>query len=140
MNTKKENRGLTEVYPWGSKFRAELSNGGPYWQKELKKKTVAGPMAVTAFSTKDRSPFGVVNMAGNVSEWTATWYKPYKGNFRMNGEYGTQYRVIRGGAWYSKQREMRVSNRKFGGLPDLRSDNTAGIRCVKDVTAGNLVD
>lgn len=135
--TGKKKKNLTALYPWGGKFRAGRCNGAPYWKAEAPKKK-GGTMPVTAFEKKDISPTGAVNMAGNISEWTASWYKPYKGNYRIRGAYGTQYKVIRGGAWYSSRRELRVTNRKFGGIPDLYRDNTAGFRCVRDVTPGNL--
>jgi len=135
MKKGKKYTNIPEVYPWGSSFDPELCNGAPYWKKHGKKGQYSGIMSVTSFATKDRSPFGAVNMAGNVMEWTSSWYQPYKGNFKVKGEYGTQYRVIRGGTWFSEGRELRVTNRKFGGIPDLYRDNTAGFRCVRDIVS-----
>jgi len=75
-------------------------------------------------------------MAGNAREWTSSWYQPYKGSGTRQGsqyrKYGKQYKVVRGGAWYSSRYELRVSNRETGGAPNLHTDNTAGFRCVKN--------
>ena len=46
------------------------------------------------------SPYGALDMAGNVWEWTDSWYQPYPGNKRSNPNYGTTYRVLKGGSWF----------------------------------------
>ncbi|MCP4134859.1 MAG: formylglycine-generating enzyme family protein [bacterium] len=74
----------------------------------------------------------VVNMSGNAGEWTSSWYKPFENNRVPNGKYGTQYKVIRGGAWFSSRYEIRVTSREIGGVPNLYTDNIAGFRCAKD--------
>ena len=47
-----------------------------------------------------KSPYGLYDMAGNVYEWTASWYKAYPGNRTPNMHYGQKNRVLRGGSWY----------------------------------------
>jgi len=46
----------------------------------------------------DVSQLGVLDLAGNVSEWTTDWYQPYPGNTKSEKEYGKKYKVLRGGS------------------------------------------
>jgi len=53
-------------YPWGNVPRPDAANlAGP-------NRTVPGPSDVAAWKA-DRSPYGAYDMAGNVSEWTASF-------------------------------------------------------------------
>jgi formylglycine-generating enzyme required for sulfatase activity len=132
-------------YPWGTKFDPEKANCADFWADEktgahLKIRfgvAARGLMPVDSFDPDGASPYGAVNMAGNAREWTSSWYMPYKGSGTRQGsqhkKYGKQYKVMRGGAWYSNRLELRVSNRETGGAPNLHADNTGGFRCVKNV-------
>jgi formylglycine-generating enzyme required for sulfatase activity len=48
------------------------------------------------------SPYGVLDLAGNVAEWTSTTLQPYPYRARDGREdqYGPFGKVARGGAWY----------------------------------------
>ncbi len=65
------------------------------------------------------SPYGVLNMAGNVWEWTTT---PFPGR--------PDWRVIRGGGWGNNPYCLRTSYR-HGNPPDI-SLNMVGFRCAAD--------
>lgn len=134
------------IYPWGARFDPERANCEDLWSQEkigahIKMRFNAGPaglLPVIAFDPEGASPYGAVNMAGNAREWTSSWYMPYQGNYSKRGaeyrRYGKQFKVVRGGSWYSPRFRLRVTSREIGGSPSLRTDNTAGFRCVKDAS------
>jgi formylglycine-generating enzyme required for sulfatase activity len=129
------------IYPWGDDFNPGRANSREFWTddvygrdvKEQLPRGYRGLLPVDAFGRTGASWYGALNMAGNAPEWTSSWYLPYKGNYRKNIKYGTQYRVLRGGAWYHDRRRITVSAREIGGVPSLAVDNTGGIRCARDV-------
>ena len=130
------------VYPWGNTFSPKMANCRAFWEEsgireDLKSKTpekAPALLPVNVLEKEGASPYGVVNMSGNAMEWTSSWYLPYKNNHYRNSRYGRQYRVVRGGAYYSDRDGLRVSKREIGGIPSLYRDNLAGFRCVKEPT------
>ncbi|MBK9125874.1 MAG: formylglycine-generating enzyme family protein [Chloroflexi bacterium] len=72
---------------------------------------------VTAYEGKGDSPFGVVDMAGNVWEWTVTDYDSNSGDPHAEAK----TRILRGGSWDDGKPEIfRCDHRnRFG--PNLRS-------------------
>jgi formylglycine-generating enzyme required for sulfatase activity len=80
-------------YPWGNEWEARRANvdGETDGYKET--------APVGSFAT-GASPYGALDMAGNVWEWTADWY-----------DEGQEYRAVRGGSWNSLPQVARASNR-----------------------------
>ena len=111
-------------YPWGNEFDIEKGN------LNNKDTLPVGSMP------KDRSYYGVYDMAGNVMEWTSSWYKPYPGSTFHLKEYGDKKKVIRGGSGiYVGHYDLykifsRSSYRHNSAHFDKGFD--VGFRCAKD--------
>lgn len=80
---------------------------------------------------KGASPFGALDMSGNVWEWVSDFYEPnyYSQAGEQNptgpnsaGPNGPR-RVIRGGSWADNFKDLRVSNRGYALAPDLTADS-----------------
>jgi formylglycine-generating enzyme required for sulfatase activity len=79
------------VWPWGNTFDLTKCNVES-WEG-------SGPKPVGSYPN-GVSPYGVFDMAGNVWEWTDSWYDAYPGSTYSNPEFGKKFRVLRGGSWY----------------------------------------
>ena len=107
-------------YPWGNQWDAARANA-----KE------AGNRGITAVGSfpAGASPYGVLDMAGNVAEWTTDWFKAYPGGDFYSPYYGEKYRVIRGGGWFSDQNLVRTTERSASAV-ELANDDV-GFRCAR---------
>lgn len=98
------------VYPWGATW--DITRANVYESYDGYKDTAP----VGSFPA-GASPYGALDMAGNVWEWTADWYR--------NGE----TRSLRGGSWVDLPRRAR-SSRRLGTVPITRLDDI-GVRCAQ---------
>jgi formylglycine-generating enzyme required for sulfatase activity len=80
------------------------------------------------------SPYGALDMLGNVLQWTSDWYQAYPGSDYNGGTdytgssiFGTKYRVRRGLSWFS---QINYSSRRDFGVPE-ESSNAGGFRCIR---------
>lgn len=116
------------VYPWGNELpTAELCN---FWDSRIGDTTPIGDYP------KGASPFGCLDMAGNVWEWTSSLYKPYPyvpDDGRENQKDGGR-RTWRGGSFVSDDLNVGCAYRNFNN-PD-NSYNNAGFRVMSPGAVG----
>ena len=70
------------------------------------------------------SPFGVMDVAGNVREWVADWYEGYYDTSVSRNPAGPKsgvHRVLRGGSWMDGKSHVRVACR-FKDLPKTQAE------------------
>ncbi|MBD3184456.1 SUMF1/EgtB/PvdO family nonheme iron enzyme [Candidatus Poribacteria bacterium] len=79
------------IWPWGNTFDITKCNVES-WEGSGSTPVGSYPDGV--------SPYGVYDMAGNVWEWTDSWYDAYPGSDHTTTEFGKKVRVLRGGSWY----------------------------------------
>jgi formylglycine-generating enzyme required for sulfatase activity len=120
-------RGTTGLkFPWGNDPDEKKANSGldySFTQEQPGGQIdgYAGPAPVDAFP-EDKSPYNVLNMAGNVSEWTDTW----DNSSRIGSE---QVPVIRGGNFTNK--EIDITRRIRNRTADFY-ERWIGFRCASD--------
>jgi iron(II)-dependent oxidoreductase len=71
---------------------------------------------------------GVLNLVGNVWEWTRDLYAPYEGGTAQRS-WGI-YRVLRGGSWNSDPNHLTTTYR-LAYDPEFRFSANGGFRCVR---------
>ena len=93
------------IYPWGDKQ--------PDKRRCNYSRNVGGTTSVGQYSSQGDSPYGCVDMAGNVWEWTLSVYKryPYGLNDGREAPETSGRRVLRGGAFNGSGRRVRCAYR-----------------------------
>lgn len=113
-------------YPWG--------NGGASCATSVTLLTDAtqrscgkkGPLPVGS-RPAGASPFGALDMSGNVEEWVADWYGETNG--ALSPRAGASH-VLRGGGWLTPPSQARTTSRSWGSA--LEAGPNVGLRCARD--------
>jgi formylglycine-generating enzyme required for sulfatase activity len=113
--------GGNTAYAWGNEppdsLRCAQASGGK-------------PKRAESFAA---NPWGLFDMTGNVWEWVNDRYQPdYYMTSDINDPPGSdvgQYRVIRGGGWYSGPEQLRIRNRHW--FEPSFGEVSIGFRCAK---------
>ena len=110
------------TYPWGNEEPNDtLLN---YYG------TVGDTTSVGSYP-KGASPYGVMDMAGNVWEWVSSDYKPYpyKADDGREDLLSNNNKVIRGGSWNDFVNLTHATFRDYGS--PIFNDFIVGSRCVR---------
>ena len=112
------------IWPWSSNWedgRANTSDGG------------AGSVVAVGNYPASASPYGIMDMTGNVWEWVADWYDPlWYSNSPLRNPGGPPQgagRVLRGGSFKNPPWEVRAAHRHSGGPDGYAPDH--GFRCAR---------
>ena len=117
------------IWPWGNTWDAKRANSS---ESRLNQTTPVGSYPTGA------SPYGALDMAGNVREWCATKFgKGYPYDTREDEwdeaylEADATYRVLRGGAFWSDMTFVRGASRfNNTDYPHVRHRSYRGLRVV----------
>ncbi len=96
-------------YPWGNEFNSDKAN--------TMEAEIGGTVPVSSYKS-GQSPYGAVNMSGNVFEWVNAWSGPDK-----------KYRLQMGGSYFDGKEKSTVSS-TLQSIPDDVHPYT-GFRCAK---------
>lgn len=94
------------IYPWGSNFDEAAA---------VTSETAEGKVAEVGSREKGISPYGAMDMAGNVWEWTSS--------------FDERYSILRGGSFYEESWASTVVS-KLTSIPEDGKDYI-GFRCAK---------
>jgi formylglycine-generating enzyme required for sulfatase activity len=91
-----------QIYPWGNEWKTGLANS---FESTRDATTTVGNYPI------GRSPYGALDMSGNVWEWTRSKYRDYPydpddGRENINNPEGTRF-VLRGGSWVDPRTRNR---------------------------------
>jgi formylglycine-generating enzyme required for sulfatase activity len=111
------------IYPWSDVWDSGKLN---FSDSALHSTTDVGSFPTGA------SPYGALDVVGNVWEWVADWYNEtyYTTSPRENpqGPVSGQFRVLRGGSWATDSYNIRTAIR-LSNPPDFSVDEV-GFRCA----------
>jgi formylglycine-generating enzyme required for sulfatase activity len=115
------------VFPWGDTFDPSRAN--------VKASGLGVPVRVGTYPA-GASPFGVLDMTGNVWEWTASEAQLYPGSNEKPPSWdkplnpGTRLQIIRGGAFTEDTKRCTVTYRNW--VPSDFKSRELGFRCAQD--------
>lgn len=119
------------MFPWGKKH---LQNHANIYQENIKNTTVVNQYP------QGKSPYGLYDMAGNLFQWTSSWFLPYPGNKVPHPNFGKTLRVLRGGSFYDcSNYRCGISFQTFNRISLLPQTLaiSAGFRCAKSAISNH---
>jgi formylglycine-generating enzyme required for sulfatase activity len=111
-------------FPWGNEYdssRCRTSIGGPTG-------SAGGTSAVGAFPS-GASPFGCLDMAGDVYQWTASPWLPYPGTTATT-KFDFSAHILRGGSWFVNDPRRLLTYWRSRDFATVRASHF-GFRCAQ---------
>jgi len=105
-------------FPWGDD-----------WDESKVVSGMDGPIAVGQ-RPDGASPYGALDMSGNVNCWTSSWFEAYPGAPLILPSFGEKFKVVRGGPFMGGQNMFQTFYRSVC-RPTSKTE-WIGIRCVED--------
>ena len=121
-------------YPWGDRFHPRAANLGASGGRPSRADGALGLRPVDAFPG-DRTPEGIVGLAGNAAEWTATDAPPVPLVAGAASTSQARGGVVKGGSWRSAPWQARGAA-WTARLPRQAYDDV-GVRCAYDPPHGS---
>lgn len=118
-------------YPWGNRPPTKDRGVFPKDQGEITTAVAVGSRPAGA------SPYGCLDMSGNVYEWTSEWMEPYPNNpehERVLSIAGHKFGVVRGGSFYHAMHALSCPKRM--GFEPQETYYHVGFRTVWEPPAG----
>ena len=126
----------TRDYAWGERWNGKLAKygGNPPLM----------PVSVDSYD-EGASPYGVLNMTGNVFEWTASTFTAFDGfepikfklgkkRLMLTPSFDPRRRVIKGGSFNSTRDQCRIDFRY--DVDPAESDASLGFRAARSINPG----
>lgn len=104
--------GKETIYPWGDEDPAKSKKANCKKNGKFKFTSPVG-------SFENANGFGLVDMSGNVWEWTSS-------------KRDSEQNIVKGGSWMDGPKELRISN--FKKVDGKSSTNEIGFRLVKEIS------
>jgi len=112
-------------FPWGSEWSGDRCRWG---DRPTRRSAPVGSFKEGA------SPYGILDLTGNVWEWTSSKIQPYPGNGHDREFHLARGFVLRGGSFKNGKGEMAVLLRQSAGA--TQSFGAVGFRCVRSPDPG----
>jgi formylglycine-generating enzyme required for sulfatase activity len=120
---------MVRAYPWGDEDpNCSLANS----YNDATNTYCVGDTSEIGSYPAGASPYGALDMAGNVWEWVNDWYSSnyYSGSPYENppGPATGHYKVLRGGSWNNNWNNLRTAYRN-----NNNNNNNIGFRCASSL-------
>jgi formylglycine-generating enzyme len=124
-------------YPWGNAIDASYANyvGAQKYDTVQPVGFYDGSQRGELVTHSGASPYGVMDLAGNLMEWCADWYSRsyYSASPKKNpaGPDSGAYRVVRGGSFFVEAQDLR-STARSAAWPSFQAYRMVGVRVVRE--------